>query len=248
LVGASGGDLGTQTVLARIDHKHDSLYSLLGHNHNGLYAPAGDYAVIGDNVNFSTMNAGTVLGGSMASESGLNVYSLSGINFRQNQYTAGNEYKLYSSTDGLSLIFNGVRVVTSTNTNNIAPSATQLATPQTLSVAAGNGISGGSLSSGGKIGDGSNGLTLTVGIDWGGTGSTTTVARSNHTHLNDATIGGPYSLSTHEHSNMYTKTEVQNFIEQAMINTAKALGRATNSILPVPNAFINPITGSIITY
>lgn len=227
LVGSTGGDLGVQQVLARIDHKHDSLYSLLGHNHNGMYAPVGDYAIVGNSVNFSTMNAGTVLGGDIAAENGLSVYSLSGINFRQDQY-AGSDYKLYSSTDGSSLIFNGVRVVTSVDTNNVAPKATQLNTPQTLAVATGNGISGGSLSVG-RIGDGSAGITLNIGLDWGGTGTSTLVARSNHTHSNNADIGGPYSLSTHTHdtryylkSEVYTKAEVQAIIN-GLIDQINAL-------------------------
>ena len=36
---ASGGDAGTGITVARGDHKHDGLYSVLAHNHSGVYEP-----------------------------------------------------------------------------------------------------------------------------------------------------------------------------------------------------------------
>ena len=46
----------------------------------------------------------------------------------------------------------------------------------------------------------------------------------------------------------YLKTEVESFIVEAMKSVAKAFGRASSSALAVPTAFINPISGQIITY
>lgn len=79
-------------------------------------------------------------------------------------------------------------------------------------------------------------VTLTGAVTGSGTmtdlGSVSIATTVNHNH------DGTY----------YTETEVSNFLEDAMINVAKAFGRASSSSLAVPTAFINPITGLQITY
>jgi len=105
--------------------------------------------------------------------------------------------------------------------------------------------------------------------------STNSVTTTTHTHALTTGYGdgiNPYASKTAKHflaapngSNgvptfraivasdlptldYYTKTEIQNFIRQTMINTAKSFGRSTSSSLPIPGEFINPTTGDLITY
>jgi len=245
LVGSAGGEFGSEEVLARINHNHNSLYSNINHNHNTLYsninhnhnllysdinhnhnstyALIGNYAVIDTDVNFSTINANTIFSNNISSRDGLSVYSSDGINFRQNKSTIGDEYKLYSLTNGSALLFNDKRIVLSNDTSNTAPFATQLITPQVLSFIPGNGVSFATVN--GQIGDGGSIVQadLTLDAEWiatqlDGTGLTrsgntlnvefgmsgTQAAPGNHTHTNSTTIGGPYSSSTHGHINDVT--------------------------------------------
>ena len=74
--GGSGGDYGSATTVARSDHDHDSVYSLLGHDHSGTYAelafttinvPSGTDPVadsITDTLNLATGGPITITGDS----------------------------------------------------------------------------------------------------------------------------------------------------------------------------------------
>jgi len=166
----------------------------------------------------------------------------------------GTTYQLWVTTAGIPRLNNSF-VVTSAQAG-VADKAKQFDVPQTLTVS-GLGISG---SVSGAIGNstyGSVGIDLTLdktwitnniaigsglqhsanllSIDFGTTA--TTVAAGNHTH-------GAYALT----SDTYTKTEVQGFIQAAMINVVKAFGIPDSESLGSPNLFINPTTGAVITF
>lgn len=179
---SSGGDNGTATTVARGDHKHDSLYLKLSGG------------TVTGNITFQNLDQGIVLGGGgKLIDQSTRTALLANLDIFEVLDEAGTTTIFQVAKAGTAPLFKGNTVWhsgnfdpnTKANATHTHPWSDITGTPTTLS---GYGItdavpSSRTISAGaGLTGGGDLTANRTLSVNFGGTGSATTVARSDHNH------------------------------------------------------------------